>query len=122
MPAERLTAGARLLIAAGGLCGAAGVALSAVAAHAGGGNIATAASFLLVHAPAFLALACLPPLRASRIGAYAILFGLVLFAGDLLSRHYLGGRLFPMAAPAGGFLMIAGWLVVGISALFRPSA
>jgi len=27
-----------------------------------------------------------------------------------------------MAAPAGGFLMIAGWLVVGISALFRPSA
>ncbi|TWH01242.1 uncharacterized membrane protein YgdD (TMEM256/DUF423 family) [Mesorhizobium sp. J18] len=115
------TASARLLLVAGGLCGAAGVALSAVAAHIGGGNIGTAASFLLVHGPAFLALASLPFSRGTMAGAYSILLGLALFAGDLLSRHYLGGRLLPMAAPAGGLLLIAGWLAIALSALLRPS-
>ena len=45
---------ARLLILAAGLCGAAGVALSAVAAHGGAANTATAATFLVVHAPVLL--------------------------------------------------------------------
>jgi uncharacterized membrane protein YgdD (TMEM256/DUF423 family) len=106
---------------AAGLFGAAGVGLSAAAAHAGGGNIATAANFLLVHAPAFLALGLLGAQggRLMRAGGIVLLVGVLMFCGDLLARHYLGDRLFPIAAPAGGMLMIAGWLAVAASALFR---
>ena len=49
----------RPLLLAAGLLGASGVALSAAAAHQGIANVATAASFLLTHAPAFLALSLL---------------------------------------------------------------
>jgi uncharacterized membrane protein YgdD (TMEM256/DUF423 family) len=107
----------RLLLLAGGLCGASGVALSAAAAHAGGGNLDTAASFLLMHAPAFLAIGLFQAGRLLRAGGFVLLVGLLLFAGDLLARHYAGGRLFPMAAPAGGVLMIVGWLTIAASAL-----
>ncbi len=108
---------------AGGLLGAAGVALSAAAAHAGGGNIATAANFLLFHAPAFLALGLFGSFgRVLKAGGWIILFGLLLFCGDLLARHYLGNRLFPMAAPTGGTLMIAGWLVVALAGVFHAGS
>lgn len=108
----------RPFLLAGGLLGAAGVALSAVAAHAGGGNVATAANFLLFHAPAFLTLSLFGSTagRVLKAGGWIVLAGLVLFAGDLIARHYLGDRLFPMAAPTGGTLMIAGWLVIAASA------
>ena len=111
----------RSLIAAGGLCGALGVALSAAAAHAGGDNLDTAASFLLMHAPAFLAIGLLQGGRLQRAGGLILLSGLLIFAGDLLARHYIGARLFPMAAPAGGVLMILGWLSVAVSAIASPS-
>jgi uncharacterized membrane protein YgdD (TMEM256/DUF423 family) len=106
----------RSLVLAGGLCGVAGVALSAVAAHAGGGNIETAASFLLMHAPAFLAIGLLGAGWILRIGGFVLLLGLLLFTGDLVMRHYLGARAFPMAAPIGGGAMILGWLIVALSA------
>ena len=102
---------------AGGLFGAAGVALSAAATHAGGGNVATAASFLLAHAPALLAIGLFGRGRALAIGGAILLVGALLFAGDLLIRHYVGTRLFPMAAPLGGTSMILGWLVLAASAL-----
>lgn len=105
----------RILLLAGGLCGAAGVALSAAAAHTGGGNLGTAASFLLMHAPAFLAIGLLGGGRILRFGGLVLLFGLLLFACDLAVRHYAGIRLFPMAAPIGGGLMILGWLSVAVS-------
>lgn len=111
---------ARLLVLAAGLTGAAGVALSAAAAHAGGGNVATAAQFLLFHAPALLALGLLSHARLSHAAGIALLAGLMLFSGDLLMRHYAGIRLFAMAAPAGGTLMILGWLGVAGSALATP--
>jgi uncharacterized membrane protein YgdD (TMEM256/DUF423 family) len=107
----------RIFVMAGGLAGAAGVALSAVAAHAGGGNVGTAASFLLAHAPALLAIGLIGGNRVLKGGGAILLLGLVLFCGDLLARHYAGSRLFPMAAPAGGTLLIAGWLVVAAAAL-----
>lgn len=111
-----MTMQSRFLIAAGGLAGAAGVALSALAAHAGGGNVGTAASFLLAHAPALLAIGLLGRGRLSFPGGAILLAGLLLFCGDLMLRHYVGQRLFPMAAPIGGTAMIAGWLVVAASA------
>lgn len=109
----------RLLVTVAGLCGAGGVALSAMAAHAGGGNVGTAANFLLVHAPAFLVLGLLGAGRWLQAAAAVLLLGLLLFAGDLLARDYLGGRLFPGAAPAGGVLMIGGWVGIAIAGLVR---
>lgn len=110
---------ARILILAGGLCGAAGVALSAAAAHLGGAFVGTAASFLLMHAPVFLAVGLAGTNRILRIGSLVLLVGLVLFCGDLLARDFVGSRLFPMSAPIGGSLLIAGWLAIAASALVR---
>ena len=107
----------RLLVFAGGALGAAGVALSAMAAHRGGAFIGTAASFLLMHAPVFLAVGLAGGGRVLRLGCLVLLFGLLAFSGDLLSRDLLETRLFPLAAPVGGTLLIAGWLTMAASAL-----
>lgn len=111
--------GSRILVLAGGLVGATGVALSAAAAHRGGAFTGTAASFLLMHAPVFLAIG-LAGNRCLRIASLVLLVGLLLFCGDLLARDFLGSRLFPMSAPIGGTLLIAGWLAIAVSALWRP--
>jgi len=113
----------RILLFVGGLSGAAGVALSAAAAHMGGGNVQTAASFLLMHAPVFLAIGLGADRFAGRtvlrVAGFVLAIGLLLFAGDLLARVYLENRLFPMAAPFGGMLLIAGWLIVMLAAVWR---
>jgi len=110
----------RVLVLAGGLCGVFGVALSAAAAHRGGAFTATAASFLLMHAPLFVAVGLLGGNRLLRGGGLALLIGLVVFSGDLLARDFLGFRLFPFAAPTGGTLLMAGWLCIAASALPWP--
>ncbi|WP_339765560.1 DUF423 domain-containing protein [uncultured Hoeflea sp.] len=111
-----------IFISVGGLIGAAGVALSAYAAHSGGGNVATAAQFLLFHAPLFVVLGLADnPNRVRTAGAGLLGIGLVLFCGDLLMRHFIGTRLFAMAAPAGGMAMIGGWLVIAFSGLGKKS-
>ncbi|RUX80345.1 DUF423 domain-containing protein, partial [Mesorhizobium sp. M2A.F.Ca.ET.040.01.1.1] len=99
--------GSRVLVLAAGLVGAAGVALSAAAAHRGGTFTGTAANFLLMHAPAFLAIGLAGGNRCLRIASLVLLLGLLLFCGDLLARDFLGSRLFPMSAPIGGTLLIA---------------
>lgn len=106
----------RLLIACGGLAGASGVALSAMAAHSGGPNLGTAASMLLAHAAALLVAALLPG-RLAVAGGWGLVAGLLLFCGDLVVRDLAGQRLFPYAAPAGGILLIGSWLVLAASAL-----
>jgi uncharacterized membrane protein YgdD (TMEM256/DUF423 family) len=118
---ERTSSGsARILVAAGGLCGALGVALSAMAAHRGGAFTGTAASFLLMHAPVFLAIGLVGGNRILRTGCLILLGGLVVFSGDLLARDFLGSRLFPLAAPVGGTLLMVGWLAIAASALVSP--
>lgn len=109
----------RLLILLGGLYGAAGVALSAAAAHRGGAFMGTAANFLLFHAPVLLIVGLVGANRWLRIGVLILAVGMLLFCGDLLTRDLLGYRLFPFAAPTGGTLLIAGWLVIAASALIR---
>ncbi|MGP2492190.1 DUF423 domain-containing protein [Mesorhizobium sp. PUT5] len=110
----------RVLVFAAGIAGAAGVALSAAAAHLGGAFTGTAASFLLAHAPALLAAGLAGASRTLRAGALVLLLGLVLFSGDLLARDFLGSRLFAFAAPAGGTLLIAGWVAIAVSAFAGP--
>lgn len=113
--------GAVVLLA--GLSGGLGVALSAMAAHVPGGDLlSNAANMLLFHAPAFLALAALrnSGLRGILAGAALVLaVGLALFAGDIASRVMLGHRLFPMAAPVGGSLMIAAWAGIVLAGIVR---
>lgn len=110
----------RFLILAAGLSGAVGVALLAAAAHAGGDNLRIAASFLLFHAPALLAIGLFS--RSFHEGrmlpaAGLLLFGgVALFSGDLILRDLAGERLFAMAAPAGGMLTILGWLGIALTA------
>lgn len=113
------TGSSRFLVLMAGLCGAAGVALSAAAAHRGGAFTGTAASFLLMHAPVFLAVGLLAVNQVLRTGAVVLLAGLLLFCGDLLARDFLGSRLFPMSAPIGGTLLIVGWLAIAASAVAR---
>lgn len=117
----------RAVVAAGALCGIAGVGLSAAAAHVtGSGSLDISARFLLVHAPALLALAALlrvglvhRPIAA--IAGAALLVGLVLFSGDLAVRALYGVAPIPMAAPVGGVLLILGWLLLAAaSVVARP--
>lgn len=111
----------RVLFAAGAVFGAAGVALSAAASHAGSTNVATAANFLLFHAPALVALSLVVAgSRILHIGAAILLLAVLVFSGDLLARDYLGQRLFPFAAPMGGTGMMLGWLTLAAGALFAP--
>jgi uncharacterized membrane protein YgdD (TMEM256/DUF423 family) len=113
----------QIFVLLAGLMGAAGVALAAASAHAApGAGLDSAGYFLLFHAPAVLALALahqqglvLRPLGL--IAAAAFVLGATLFAGDLTLRAFAGSRLFPMAAPTGGLILILGWLLVAAAAV-----
>jgi len=54
--------------------------------------------------------------------AIGLVAGAALFSGDIAMRAFAGHRLFPMAAPTGGVVLIASWLALGVAAvvtLFR---
>ena len=118
-----ITAVERALAALACVAGLLGVAASAAAAHiAGADSLKLAAQFLLFHAPAvlaFVALSAAGVLRPvlARACAALILIGLCLFCGDLALRVLAGSPLFPMAAPSGGFALMAGWLLGAVAAL-----
>jgi uncharacterized membrane protein YgdD (TMEM256/DUF423 family) len=109
--------------AAAGLTGAGGIILAAAAAHGvPDPRLQTAANFLILHAAATLAvcgLALSVPQRGIWFLGAAGLFlsGSLLFGGDLSTRALAGTRLFSMAAPLGGTLLIFGWAFVTLAAL-----
>ena len=112
----------RILIILAAIMGADGVILAAASAHqADASRLAAASSMLLFHATAVIAAVAVAErgIIHSRIGIAAA-FGFVvaasLFAGDLTLRQYAGHGLFPMAAPTGGTLLIAGWLALAVAA------
>ena len=112
----------RVLVVLAAIMGADGVILAAASAHqADAARLASASSMLLFHACAALAAVALAE-RAiinARIGlaaAFGFVIAATLFAGDLALRQYAGHGLFPMAAPTGGTLMIASWLVLAVAA------
>ena len=112
-----------ILIALAGLMGAAGVVLLAAGAHAApGAGLDSAGQMLLFHAAAVIAAAAAlqsgllfrPLALAAAIG---LVLGAVLFSGDIAMRALAGHRLFPYAAPTGGFVLIASWLGVAVAAV-----
>lgn len=120
-----MTAFRRLLVLFAGLLGAAGVSAAAAAAHlTGDPALATAAQFLMIGAVALAACAalgvsCGPGWSFADIGGALIGLGTALFSGALAARVLLDLSIFPMAAPTGGMVMIAGWLVLGLAAFQR---
>lgn len=117
-----------LLLVLAGLMGASGIILAAAGAHAAPhAGLDSAASMLLLHAAAMLGGAALMhqtalwrPLALTAFAAWVV--GAVLFSGDIALRAFAGHRLFPMAAPSGGVILILGWLLfvaAAISALLR---
>lgn len=103
--------------------GAAGVALAAASAHAAPGQgLDSAAYMLLFHGAAILGGVSLLDRglgwRLPLILALAFwIIGGALFSGDITLRAFTGNRIFPMAAPTGGMLLIAAWALLAISAL-----
>jgi uncharacterized membrane protein YgdD (TMEM256/DUF423 family) len=117
-----------LLIVVAGLMGAGGVVLLAASAHAAPGvGLDSAGHMLLFHAAAVLGGAAVlsaglvwRPLGL--VALFGLALGALLFSGDLTLRAFAGHRLFPMAAPTGGTVLIASWLVLagaGIAAALR---
>ena len=119
-----MTAGARVLIVLAGIMGADGVILAAASAHqADASRLGAASSMLLFHACAVLAVVALAEralihARIAIAAAIGFVIATALFAGDLTLRQYAGHSLFPVAAPTGGTLLIAGWLVLALSGLW----
>ena len=113
---------ARILIVLAAIMGADGVMLAAASAHqADASRLASASSMLLFHATAVLSTVALAERGIIHAGiGVAAAFGFVLaaglFAGDLTLRQYAGHSLFPMAAPTGGTLLIASWLLLAVAA------
>lgn len=112
------------LTACCGLMGAAGVALGALGAHHNAEpNLALASQYLLIHAAAALGAAAAAAAggRAAAwlafVGAWALASGATLFGADLAMRALAQHALAPMAAPAGGLLLILGWLILAAAGL-----
>lgn len=107
-----------ILIALAGLMGAGGIVLAAAGAHAApGAGLDSAASMLLFHACAVLGgIAILQqglvwrPLMLVVLAAWVL--GGMLFSGDVALRAFTGHRLFAMAAPSGGIILIIAWLAL----------
>jgi len=107
----------RWIAAPGALLAALSVALAAYAAHAAVPGLQSAAWLGLVHGAAAAALAAMASGRLRRAAVATFLAGAWLFAGSLVAAHFLGLR--AVAAPAGGMLMIAGWLLFALASLRR---
>ncbi len=111
-----------VLIGIAAIFGCLGVVFAAAGAHSRpGSGLDSAGQMLLLHAPAVIA-ACLGIAQGlvnrptGLVAACALLLGVALFAGDLALRAYTGHRLFPMAAPTGGMIMIGGWALLAVAA------
>lgn len=110
-----------LILFVSGLTGLCGVALAAAASHGGDTHfLGSASTMCLAHAPVLLGLYLAHGrFRTATLAALVLGLGTIVFAGDLVSRHFIGDRLFPFAAPFGGTLMMLGWLVIAAGA-FLP--
>ncbi|MEM9027357.1 MAG: DUF423 domain-containing protein [Pseudomonadota bacterium] len=117
----------RLVAALCGVCGAAGVATLAAAAHAaapGEGarfSLSNAGIMMMVHAAGALAVLAWSDRRHEpRVGsgvAAGMVVGALLFGGAVALPQLFAFTLFPMAAPIGGSLTIASWMLLVLLAI-----
>lgn len=112
----------RNLLAFAALNGVLGVLVGAFAAHGAGPGVkallSTGAQYQLVHAALAVACAVWGDRSAVLAGWLASVGGLV-FCLALSLVAWLILPAMGMVAPAGGLLMIAGWVMLGVTALRR---
>lgn len=115
------TALARWMVVAGAVQAALAIALAAYASHAGDAgarqSLFIASMFAFGHA---LALMALPPNARRRLGLAAlglVAVGCLLFSGNLVGAHFFDWP--TRLAPAGGSLMMFGWLLYAADAARR---
>ena len=115
------TACARWMATVGAVLAAAAIALAAYTSHAvavgGRQTLFMASMFAFGHA---LALTALPGQVRRRLGLMALGLvgvGCLLFSGSLVAAHFLGWP--TRLAPAGGILMMLGWLVYAVDTARR---
>ena len=111
----------RALAAFGALACGVSVGLGAYASHGLDGDAARrvglAALFAVGHGLALLLLAPTAHTRLRTVGLSGLALGVVLFSGSLLAAVFLSA---PAAlAPAGGVLLMLGWLAIAADALRR---
>lgn len=122
-----MTAFRRILICLAGLMGAGGVAAAAAGAHmTSDPAMTTAATFLMIGAPSVVGAVALARARGRRwsfadVSGGIIALGTLLFSGALVGRVLWNVVIFPMAAPTGGTMLIAGWLMLALAAFERGS-
>lgn len=111
----------RGLACAGAALAAASIGLAAYGAHGSlpgdRGILQLAALFALGHGIAVAALARQATSRLAMLALAALLAGALLFSGSLAAAQLLGTS--TGLAPAGGLLLIAGWLLHAVDAA-RP--
>ena len=129
----------RFFLALSGLYGAVAVGLSAYRAHglkkslqANGidaeeiaervANLATAVDVSLLHTVAIVAVIALSVGRLKYLTCLAFASGIFLFGGSLACHSIWRLSLPSLIAPAGGFLLIAGWLWLFVVACCRQGA
>jgi len=114
----------RLFVGLGALAGLSGVALSAYAAHALSGqaqaSVNAAVEMQMFHALGllFVAMWARRGLWLVRLAGVAFVVGMVLFCGSI-SETYIHGTKLTQFAPAGGMVLMGGWLLLALSALRR---
>ena len=112
----------RVWIALGGLAGFLAVAMAAVGAHVVAPNargiVASAVDMQGWHALALIGTGLWSPHggRLADWAGFAFTLGILLFCGAIYSLA-LGGISLGPVAPAGGTLLMIGWLLLGGSAL-----
>ncbi len=112
----------RIPSAIAALMAAAGIALSAYAAHAaldaeGARRVGNAALFLLVQGATGAALLPRANGRGEQGAILLQIAGCLLFSTSLVAKQWLGWP--STLAPAGGMAMIAGWLWLAVLRLWR---
>lgn len=120
----------RLFFALGAASGALSVAAGAFGAHALKARLTpdllavfeTAARYQMFHALALLAAAWAAsrwPGWRPRAAGWCFVAGSVVFCGSLYALALSGVRALGAITPAGGVLLIAGWLLLALAALRR---
>ena len=107
------------------LLGLTAVALGAVAAHAvaepqAAQALERASFYQLIHALVLLYATGLPG-KAALFARILLLTGIVLFCGSIELKYLFLVPKAVVVAPTGGIALMLGWLMLGVSALTRPT-
>ena len=86
--------------------------------------VGTAVQYQMWHALALVGVAWLSddpwvPDGVVGVAGGCFLLGILLFCGTLCATTAEGVPLFPLSAPAGGLLLVAGWIGLGAAGLMR---